>query len=59
MKTKKRIAVVVCCSLVVFGSGGYVGHIVDRPSTVCIQVDPNGAPAPDTCADPNSYQVTP
>jgi len=30
-----------------------------RQAPVCIVVHPNGAPAPASCSDPDSYQVTP
>jgi hypothetical protein len=37
-----------------------IQHLPSAPRpAVCITVDANGAPAPDSCADPGSYQVTP
>jgi hypothetical protein len=50
------------CLVVTFGMGyalGWHSHATHVPPPVCIVVHANGAPAPASCTDPGSYQVTP
>ena len=48
------------CLAVTFGMGfglGWHEHTPPKSAPICIVVHANGAPAPSSCDNPNSYQV--
>jgi hypothetical protein len=50
------LATAVAASALTLGVVQATSH---NPQPVCVVIHANGAPAPASCADPNSYQVTP
>lgn len=59
--TRRLLATLILAGLAQTTVGAATGyelyHATHPMHPICIQVDPNGAPAPDTCTDPNAYQV--
>jgi hypothetical protein len=50
----------VLASVVIAAAAFGVGFVVHQPpAPTCIVVNSDGNPAPASCSNPNSYQVTP
>jgi hypothetical protein len=56
---KKLIAGIALASGILVGTFVVAPALQQPRQPVCIVVHANGAPAPGSCNDPNSYQVTP
>jgi len=53
----RKLAVVMVLAVSAFVGGAAVENSMNHTQATCIVVDPNGAPAPTSCANPNGYQV--